>query len=134
MTSSRTAPIHRAFGVLALGVALALAGCGGSSGGDASEPAADDPATTAAQGESTDKVDIAEFSFKPGAITVAKGTTVTWTNQDNFAHTVKGNVGSFAESPSLDKGAAFTHKFDEAGSFPYICGIHNSMSGTVTVS
>jgi plastocyanin len=37
-------------------------------------------------------------------------------------------------SDDLGEGDAFSFTFDQPGSFPYICGIHNYMRGTVTVS
>jgi plastocyanin len=28
----------------------------------------------------------------------------------------------------------FTHRFDTPGTYPYFCGVHNSMTGTVIVT
>jgi plastocyanin len=78
-------------------------------------------------------VAIADFAFGPPEITVAVGATVTWTNQDSVSHTVDANDNSFV-SESLGQGATFSHTFDVAGTFAYICGIHPSMAGTVVVT
>ena len=75
-------------------------------------------------------VSIANFAFAPASITVAPGTTVTWTNADSSAHTVK-----FAdeESGKLSEGASYSKTFSQPGSYAYKCGIHSSMTGTVIV-
>jgi plastocyanin len=78
-------------------------------------------------------VAIADFAFAPAQLTVAAGTTVTWTNSDGFAHTVDAADDTFV-SEALDQGATFSHTFDAAGTFAYICGIHPSMAGTVVVT
>ncbi len=76
-------------------------------------------------------VEIKGFAFNPATITVAKGTTVTWTNKDSAAHTV---TGSGFDSGSLSKGQTFSYTFNEAGTFDYICTIHPSMKGKVIVT
>jgi plastocyanin len=44
--------------------------------------------------ESTE-VKIDNFSFAPGTLTVPVGTTVTWTNRDDIAHTAVSTEGAF---------------------------------------
>ena len=62
-----------------------------------------------------------------------KGTTVTWKNDDSATHRIKSGDGTF-DSKDLKDGDSFEHTFDTAGTFAYICGIHPSMKGTVTVT
>lgn len=108
-------------------VALALAACGAD--GDAGEiPNAGQPA-----GSGTE-VTIEGFAFEPTEIEVAAGDTVTWTNQDSAPHTVKDSGDLFPESDDLAQGDTFSFTYDEPGEYPYICGIHQYMKGTVTVS
>jgi plastocyanin len=88
-------------------------------------------------GEDGAAVTIASSAFEPQSLEVTAGTTVTWTNEDGFAHTVTaGAPGSpedtFAES--LEGGDEAEITFDEAGTFPYFCNIHPSMTGEVVVS
>ena len=78
-------------------------------------------------------VAIADFAFAPPALTVPAGTTVTWTNDDPFGHSVVAGDDSFA-SGDLAAARTFEFTFDEPGEYPYICGIHPSMIGTVTVT
>ncbi len=86
-----------------------------------------------ARGGTTGAVSIVDFGFEPADLTVAAGTTVTWTNTGAATHTVKWSDGT-PESSGLTSGATYQRTFDTAGSFPYVCGIHGSMSGTITVT
>lgn len=81
-------------------------------------------------------VEIRDYAFAPKALAVPAGTTVTWIERDEDvagkgAHNVVGD--GFASAPFLAKGAAFTMTFAEPGTYAYHCGIHNYMTGTVTV-
>jgi plastocyanin len=81
-------------------------------------------------------VTISDFSFEPADLTVNSGTTVTWTNDEGEpVHTVTSDDGAPAEfdSDDIDPGGTFEFTFDEAGEYPYVCKIHASMNGTVTV-
>jgi plastocyanin len=66
-------------------------------------------------------------------VTVPVGSTVTWTNDDRFDHSVVADDDSFV-SESLGKGDVFEHTFTAAGEYAYICGIHPYMEATVTVT
>jgi len=68
--------------------------------------------------------------FVPATMTIKKGTTVTWTNQDSALHTV---VGSGLQSQELKYQDSYQKKFDTVGSFDYHCGIHSVMQGTINV-
>lgn len=87
-------------------------------------------ATPTAAAESEVAVDIIDFAFDPFEVTVARGGSVTWTNTGAVPHTVRGDFG---DSNIMDPGAVITFTFDDAGTFPYICGLHPSMEGTVIV-
>jgi plastocyanin len=77
-------------------------------------------------------VSIFQFSFIPGTLTITKGTVVKWVNNDPVTHLVTSDNGIF-ESSSLNQGDSFTYTFQNAGSFPYHCHIHPSMTGTIVV-
>ena len=79
--------------------------------------------------------------FVPAEITVTKGSTVTWTNDDSTIHTVvQGSAqGGSGETPAFDSsiianGATWEHTFDTAGEFDYYCSLHPFMTGKVTVT
>ena len=107
---------------------LFVAGAACGSDDDGSKGASGGEAPTA-----TDQVEVAGFQFKPKAITVKSGSTVTWTFKDDQDHNVKLDDGSF-KSDNLKDGATANHTFASAGTFAYKCGIHNSMTGSVTVT
>ncbi|MBI4145295.1 cupredoxin family copper-binding protein [Candidatus Woesearchaeota archaeon] len=75
-------------------------------------------------------VTINSFKFSPAEVTVRTGQTVVWKNQDSASHTI---AIDGTESPELFNGDTWSHTFDTAGTFDYLCGIHPSMKGTVVV-
>jgi plastocyanin len=77
-------------------------------------------------------VSVVDVAFAPKDIEVPVGTTVDWTNDDPFAHTVTADDGAF-DSGTMDAGQVFSLTFDEPGTFDYFCAVHPSMTGTVTV-
>jgi amicyanin len=66
-------------------------------------------------------------------VTVAVGSTVTWTNRDEEPHTVVANDASF-HSPGLGAQGTYSYTFHSAGTFDYICSVHPFMHGTVVVT
>lgn len=83
----------------------------------------------------TNSITISGFAFSPASITIKKGTTVTWTNQDGAAHTVQETDGKTGpDSTMLANGKSYTFTFAETGTFKYHCSIHPDMTGTVTVT
>ena len=113
--------------VAAIGAAATSSDDGGGNAVATTEPGG---STIPPTGSAT--VEIRDFAFNPPELTVQPGTVVTWTNGDSVAHTVQADDGSFASS-ELDTGATFSFTFNEPGTFPYICGIHTSMHGTIVV-
>jgi len=107
---------------------LAIAACSGTSAPAPTAPLA----SAAAPAGGGSAVSIAGFAFAPTTITVAAGSTVTWTNKDTAGHIVAADNGSF-NSARLVGGATFSQTFAKAGTFTYHCAIHSSMTGTVTV-
>jgi plastocyanin len=82
----------------------------------------------------TAEVKIDNFSFAPATLTVAAGTTVTWTNRDDIPHTVVSTDDPRAfRSKVLDTDEKFSYTFTKAGTFPYFCSVHPKMTGTVVV-
>lgn len=126
--------VHRAALVIAAAAALGLAACSpsGSSG-------ASGGATGGAGGGAvaTSVVDLPRsYRFSPAAIAVPTDTTVTWTNSDNFTHSVQFLDGGLPTEPLLmQPGASATFTFDQPGTYSYQCHLHpQNMRGTVTVT
>jgi plastocyanin/LysM repeat protein len=97
------------------------------------------PAPQAGQG----MVNIQNFAFNPGTITVRIGQQVVWVNNDSAPHTTtsgscSGNNCTPApgwDSGTLNPGQSFAFTFTTAGTFTYFCRIHGaSMQGTVVVT
>ena len=102
----------------ALSAALAVAGCGGSG---VSGPA-----------EKTTEVTMAKsYRYDPERIEIQAGQTVTWTNEDNFTHTVQVDG---QEDHKVERGDSVSITFDEPGTYYYVCTLHSmDMEGEVIV-
>jgi plastocyanin len=94
--------------------------------GASSVTATDQPSTANAD------VKIDNFSFGPQTLTIAVGTTVTWTNRDDIPHTVVSTDGVF-KSKVRDTDEKFSYTFTKAGTYPYYCSVHPKMTGKVVV-
>jgi plastocyanin len=98
--------------------AVFAAGCGGS---DTSEPVA-----------TTEVEMVKSYRFDPKAIEIKAGDTVTWTNEDNFTHTVQVEG---QEDHKVGQGESVEITFDKPGTYHYICTLHSQdMDGTVIVT
>ncbi len=98
--------------------ALVAAGCGGSG---VSGPAEKTPEVTMAK----------SYRFDPERIEIQAGQTVTWTNEDNFTHTVQ--VEGQGDH-KVEQGESVSITFDEPGTYEYVCTLHAlDMEGEVIV-
>jgi len=75
---------------------------------------------------------IDHFQFGPDDITVEAGTIVEWVNRDQTIHDIIVPAAKVS-SPGMDTGDHFTFRFDAAGDFSYLCGLHPHMTGVVHV-
>ncbi len=79
------------------------------------------------------QVEIKNFDFAPGNITVAVGTKITWTNKDESAHTVADPTHAIFSSNHLRTGETFSYTTTKAGVIQYMCTLHPLMKATITV-
>jgi plastocyanin len=72
--------------------------------------------------------------FQPNTLTVAVGTTVTWTNNGFNFHTLSSTDKMFDSGP-LGAGQSFSYTFQKAGTIDLICRQHvlNGMTGRIIV-
>jgi plastocyanin len=130
-------------GIVLVILAVSFAGCTSNPGPAATTIAPErtlvnsyHPATPApAAAGQTGAIAIKDFAFTPAILTVAPGTTVTWTNLDGAAHAIASDAGSplsFA-SGSLAQGASYQFTLSQPGTYTYHCSIHPSMKGTIVV-
>jgi plastocyanin len=99
-------------------------------GASAAESSA--PDEKASEASSTNQVAIDNFTFRPQTLTVPVGTKVTWINRDDVPHTVMDTEKRF-RSAALDTDDSFSFTFTAPGEYPYYCGIHPHMTGTIVV-
>ena len=98
--------------------ALVAAGCGSS--GESSKPVA-----------TTEVQMVKSYRFDPKVIEIEAGDTVTWTNEDNFTHTVEVDG---QEDHEVEQGESFSVTFDTPGTYHYVCTLHSKdMDGEVIV-
>ena len=105
---------------LLLGAGALLSACAG-----------DEPAEPVA----TSEVDLPRsYRFEPEVITVSDGTTVTWTNNDQFTHSVR-LIDDGGDVLTMAPGESVSFTFTGAGEHRYDCSFHaNDMRGTVIVT
>lgn len=71
------------------------------------------------------------FAFKPALLTVDRGDTVVWKNDDPVPHTATAK-GVF-DSGSIPAGGSWKYVATKAGRFDYLCTFHTVMKGTLVV-
>lgn len=94
-------------------------------------PAETTPPDTAAPDEPAATINISGSTFGSSP-TVSVGDEVEVINNDAIPHTWTSSDGEW-DSGSLGQGDTFSFTFEEPGEYPFVCLIHPSMSGTVTV-
>jgi plastocyanin len=81
--------------------------------------------------------------FEPSEVFVPLGSDVTWTNEDDLAHTITSGMEGYGlyeyiqdgtfNSGKLNKGESFSFHFDKIGRYEYFCIPHPWTSGVVIV-
>ncbi len=80
------------------------------------------------------KVKIVNFKFKPGTLSIPRGTKVKWTNKAVATnHTTTSDTGLW-DSGVLAPGQSFVFKFTKKGTFTYHCNIHPFMTAQIKVT
>ncbi|MCW8945467.1 MAG: cupredoxin domain-containing protein [Sedimenticola sp.] len=87
-----------------------------------------------AGGNPVSEVEILKFEFIPQKITVKAGSTIRWTNKEKRQyHSVWFEQAGDPEPQYFFPGETFERSFDKPGVYPYRCGPHPKMTGTVVV-
>jgi plastocyanin len=89
------------------------------------------PAPGGVEGK-TVKAGMRNFAFTPAKLEIGAGTTIAWTNNDQMAHSVTSDDGSW-DSGLIEPGATWQRSFETPGSFAFHCTPHPFMKGVVTV-
>lgn len=74
---------------------------------------------------------MAGLAFAPGTLTVARGATVVFDNDDTAPHTVTARSGG-VDSGVIDPGRQF--RLTVTDGFAYFCSIHPSMTAKIAVT
>ncbi len=138
MTDQQKKPRHLTFRHVALGLtfcaAVSLAACSSNSPAAVAPKKGANPTSGRAKGGGSETIVISNFMFSPMKTTVAPGATVTVTNKDSVDHTLTSKSGGFGTG-DIPGGQSKTFTAPaKAGSYSYICTIHQYMTGTLVVS
>ena len=129
--------MRRLFITCGVGVALLAAGCGSSGGGGGTSTGANFGNTGTPTTGPVTKISMKNIQFDPKTITVKRGTTVEWVNDDSVKHDVTKETGPAPQFSSgtgnLESGDTYRVKFDTAGTVKYECTVHPGMTGEIIV-
>lgn len=91
--------------------------------------------TSAVAGGEPVLVIIKDFKFTPQELTIKRGETVRWENQEKRQyHSVWFEAQGDPEPDYFFPEESYERSFEEVGSFPYRCGPHPKMTGVVHVA
>lgn len=80
-------------------------------------------------------VSIDNMLFTPQHVKVKSGTTVKWVNKEKRNnHSVYFKEEGLPESERFFPGESWSRTFEKPGLYPYICGPHPEMTGSVEVA
>jgi plastocyanin len=114
---------------------LALAACGSSSSTSATSSASATGSSASQKTGTADTITIKNFMFSPDSLTVAPGAVVTVRNEDSVTHTLtdKTDQTTFNTGPVGPNQIKTFKAPGKAGSYPFLCTIHQYMTGTLVV-
>lgn len=73
------------------------------------------------------------YHYTPLKITVAKGTTVTWTNKTDVEHNVSDTQNGVKIDKDIEDGKTVSFTFTRAGTYRYHCEYHPYMKAVIVV-
>ena len=80
----------------------------------------------------THTVTIEEMRFQPERLTVARGDTIVWVNNDLVPHTATSETGRF-DSQTIQTAKSWKFTARTKGEFAYICSFHPTMKAMLNV-
>lgn len=84
-------------------------------------------------GNQTHKVILTDNRISPSYLTIKKGDTVTWVNEDKRPHGIQSHTGLF-NGKDLGKGGEFSHTFHSNGVFDYLLSDLPQRIGAIRVA
>lgn len=119
---TRRALLRSAAGAAGLTALAAVAGCAPSK----PEPTPSDDGV-----EPAVVVRVVDNAYEPAEVEVRVGEAVRWDFVGTQEHDVVSDDRGFVSELLMEGG--YTHLFESAGEFPYLCSVHPEMRGVVTV-
>jgi alcohol dehydrogenase (cytochrome c) len=80
------------------------------------------------------KISVVDFGYTPNRIQIKAGDSVTFANSGPQQHTATATDGSGWDTGLMDVGSSQTFKFDQPGSYVYVCQPHPYMVGQILVA
>jgi plastocyanin len=80
----------------------------------------------------THRVAIEGMQFRPEVVSVSRGDSIVWTNNDLFPHTVTAKSGAF-DSHEIKPGESWTYRAAKASELDYVCSLHPTMKAVLRV-
>jgi len=81
------------------------------------------------------------LNFSPSTLTVASGTTITFTSEDTAVHNIDftglptgATIPGGTPSSNLKTGDSYTVTLTTPGTYTFVCDYHSWMKGTITVT
>jgi plastocyanin len=121
----------------ALAGLVLLAACGGGGGGGDGSPTAPyspSPSPGPTLPAVNEVIATPSNTFTPSTLTVARGTTVTFTFQGTTHNVNFANVAGAPANIAATANSGVQRVFSTAGTFGYDCSLHSGMSGTIVVN
>jgi plastocyanin len=114
---------------------LVLTACGSSSSASATSSATATGSSASQKTGTADTIAIKNFMFSPDSLTVSPGAVVTVKNEDSVTHTLtdKSDQKLFSTGPVSPSQTKTFKAPDKPGSYPFLCTIHQYMTGTLVV-
>jgi plastocyanin len=109
-------------------LALFAAACGGDDDGGADQGASSEACPSDAV-----VIKMVDIKFDPEDATAGVGQQVCWINEDTVQHNAVAEEGGQFKSDLFNKGQTFTTTVEDPGTIDYVCTVHPSMTGTLTV-
>ena len=119
---------------LILLLALSLASACSDDDSSTTETSGETPTTAASPADTSGtEIKIKDFAFVPPSLKASSGDEIVVRNTDGVVHTVTADDKSF-DTGNIDGNAEKKLKLSKAGTFSYVCNIHQYMKGTITVA
>ncbi|MBT2526830.1 cupredoxin domain-containing protein [Streptomyces sp. ISL-99] len=129
---SRPRRPQAAVAAAALCLLTTATGCADNGGSSPDSPTS--VTSVSPSGPKDARITIKNFTFKPADLTVGPGTKVTVINEDSTPHTVTASDSKAFDTGNIAAGKTVTFTAPtSAGTYAYICTIHQYMKGSLTV-